>query len=998
VILVAAVALAPSAAGAQTLYTFDLPFTPASADVTDRAALYDDAAAVVSVQGIVNRDAPELYLIHYVNPDTGGRNVDELWLERLADPAIGGDLVAGRPRIAIPDVATLVETFASALRGAAIWDPRVPATVNAAFTAAGAEDLVVIRYDTSPGSLWSRLVASGILPAVVSLVGPAGEQIFVDDGGSSLVPGTARPTSQSAKADAYVWAAETYLRTGRSNPREIGYYIDAWWIDHGGTSDLRHANVTNRDYLVAQRGFLLDLQPLDSFPPIDDPGQPPGTDVGVLREMLGAARERAGGDPIAVHGFISWQFKYVGPDGNAVASEWALVREISPYLAYLDADAPSPSGMANASFFMHLPVSTAPPPQPRPTPEDLIGAGHLEGGLIFNPSFEDNDSWWHLETTNRAVYADFSRAHSGRRFLECNTRTLDGDRETSLFQDGPAPPAGTRIVLRAFVRSPTGVPVNGELVIWALGGDTESAVTPFTAGAEWAEVRVALVPLRSHSTVRAQIYLRTIDVNLDIDDVAFYAGDARDAAPVAPNTYVLWYMGDYDAAAWMYNFTPSTWDGPGRGTVPLAWGFDPELGDRIAPFFRHALATRTARDFFVGGDSGPGYINPSFLSPDRLTAWGRFGNAMYRRLDESITGFLLNPTAPLPTSAVAAYDIFSADGAIVMAPSTEFRTPGLIGNMPVLAMTSDLARGDIGTSVERVRSTTRDASGSPEFRAYRMVLETGAFMTDLSARVDDALPGRRLRFVDPFTFMELLRRHHGGSNDYRASWFPPVDRLVATAGAPLDIPLRVRNDGWDTWTAAGATPYRIAAHVAASIAPRTLPFDPAAYPVRRDVPADVPPGGEVSITLPLTAPGPGDWVVQADVVRELVTWFETQGDLPLQLQLHVCDADRTACDGVCVNTTSNPAHCGGCGVACPEGSGCVAGRCDSETVEPAEPVDGGTEDADGPDAQDAPDTGMEDGDPDGDAPGSSSGCTCSAAGSSPRAQWLPILLALAAAP
>jgi hypothetical protein len=35
----------------------------------------------------------------------------------------------------------------------------------------------------------------------------------------------------------------------------------------------------------------------------------------------------------------------------------------------------------------------------------------------------------------------------------------------------------------------------------------------------------------------------------------------------------------------------------------------------------------------------------------------------------------------------------------------------------------------------------------------------------------------------------------------------------------------------------------------------------------------------------------------------------------------------TCCDGACVDTGANPAHCGGCGFACPDGHSCVGGQC-----------------------------------------------------------------------
>jgi len=98
----------------------------------------------------------------------------------------------------------------------------------------------------------------------------------------------------------------------------------------------------------------------------------------------------------------------------------------------------------------------------------------------------------------------------------------------------------------------------------------------------------------------------------------------------------------------------------------------------------------------------------------------------------------------------------------------------------------------------------------------------------------------------------------------------------------------VCNDGWETWKASS---YRVGLHVASAPPdPNTLPFDAAGYPTRLSLPADVPPGSEASIDLDLPAPGAtGKWYVQADVVEEGVTWFETQGDIPMLLTVEVVD-------------------------------------------------------------------------------------------------------------
>jgi hypothetical protein len=52
--------------------------------------------------------------------------------------------------------------------------------------------------------------------------------------------------------------------------------------------------------------------------------------------------------------------------------------------------------------------------------------------------------------------------------------------------------------------------------------------------------------------------------------------------------------------------------------------------------------------------------------------------------------------------------------------------------------------------------------------------------------------------------------------------------------------------------------------------------------------ADLPPGGEVEMTLTVNAPQtPGEYTLQVDMVHEGVTWFKEKGGRPLELRVRV---------------------------------------------------------------------------------------------------------------
>lgn len=335
---------------------------------------WDEAHLVACLQGIVNRRSPRLYLDAIYD---GGRSIDRYWLDKLAAP---GAWLHGRHFEEVPNLQALVERFRQDVRGAVVWDPTVPATSNLASTVAGCEDLLPLRYDPDPRSLYSQMVLSGPrLPVKVWLLNPDGTSMFT---GKGTVPGTSRPSTGSAKADAYVWAIEHYLKPGRCSNRHLAYYIDGAWLANpkAGGSVWNHT-LTNHDYFVARRAFFFDLSPWDDEPATDDRSQPLGTDVALLKEILGTVYRNNGGKRMChIGGFVPWAFKYTDAAGGkheGVPSEWRFSEIISAYNAYLDADALGIGAMANASFYAHMPLNRRYPQRKPPTPAELRRQGFL---------------------------------------------------------------------------------------------------------------------------------------------------------------------------------------------------------------------------------------------------------------------------------------------------------------------------------------------------------------------------------------------------------------------------------------------------------------------------------------------------------------------------------------------------------------------------------------------------------------------------------------------
>lgn len=311
------------AAAAETpLHLYELP---RSVD----ARGWDEAMAVATVQGILNRSAPTLYVLAPTrDQEVAAPTRPQYWLDLLSRD---GAWLAGRPRAEIRSLDDLVKFAGGRLNGAIIWDPAVPATANVATTLAGVHDAVVL----SPELAAARL-AAWKLPVIADLRGRF----------------TGAETG-SAKNDAYRWAIREYLATGRCSSRYLALQHDAWNVRSRGQIDY----VVNRDRAVRERAFVFDLSPWGDETPADDRAQRLGLDLETYHLMLAEVERHARGQHLTeLAGFFVFN-KYSNWDGNVsrhepVPTEWETVRTISPYNVYQN----TATGDAyNQSLHIHAP-------------------------------------------------------------------------------------------------------------------------------------------------------------------------------------------------------------------------------------------------------------------------------------------------------------------------------------------------------------------------------------------------------------------------------------------------------------------------------------------------------------------------------------------------------------------------------------------------------------------------------------------------------------------
>jgi hypothetical protein len=110
---------------------------------------------------------------------------------------------------------------------------------------------------------------------------------------------------------------------------------------------------------------------------------------------------------------------------------------------------------------------------------------------------------------------------------------------------------------------------------------------------------------------------------------------------------------------------------------------------------------------------------------------------------------------------------------------------------------------------------------------------------------------------------------------------PPT---VMRPGEKADLRFKVKNLGDATWPAVGAKDFRYQVN----IGNRWILSGAPAEDNRAAMKADLPPGGEIEMTLTVNAPrSPGEYTLEIDMVHEGVTWFRERGGRPLQLRVRV---------------------------------------------------------------------------------------------------------------
>ncbi len=218
----------------------------------------------------------------------------------------------------------------------------------------------------------------------------------------------------------------------------------------------------------------------------------------------------------------------------------------------------------------------------------------------------------------------------------------------------------------------------------------------------------------------------------------------------SPDTnYVCFYMGDYDSSPWVSSRLPNLWNSSGRGTIPLAWGLDPDLSTRIPQAFDYYYETATKNDYFVSADNGTGYLNSIELPSQYIPYWVNYAQRLFKQFDLSIAGFVITGySSSLPQSLETDYTMFATNGVGVNTQGAQL----LVNNVPFVTV------HDLGTptpanptQVEQSLYTLFKGLGTGYVMFVRTVLANPATLASGVALLNKDYPNLHVKVIDPYT-------------------------------------------------------------------------------------------------------------------------------------------------------------------------------------------------------------------------------------------------------
>ncbi len=229
-------------------------------------------------------------------------------------------------------------------------------------------------------------------------------------------------------------------------------------------------------------------------------------------------------------------------------------------------------------------------------------------------------------------------------------------------------------------------------------------------------------------------------------------------------TYMLFYVGDYDSAAWTARFIPQWYKDPALGRLPLMWCFNPNLSDRIPMAFDFIYENYTDNDWFEAGDSGAGYNVPRLLYEPRIYsdlpcgALINIGHSRryFEKFDMSIIGFVINSVHPLDNRQMYDLAAFAKDGVA----ANNYGMPSVIvRGTPFTPHTCDIAaeHRDPKEAARQAVDWMNSAHPDRHFHIFRTILVSPTNHEKIYEEIRRLAPEKNIELLDPLTFFRYLK-------------------------------------------------------------------------------------------------------------------------------------------------------------------------------------------------------------------------------------------------
>ena len=256
--------------------------------------------------------------------------------------------------------------------------------------------------------------------------------------------------------------------------------------------------------------------------------------------------------------------------------------------------------------------------------------------------------------------------------------------------------------------------------------------------------------------------------------------------------YVCFYMGDYDSSPWVSSRLPALWGSSGRGSIPLAWGLDPDLSTRIPQAFNYYYETATKNDYFVGADNGTGYLNSIELPSEDVPYWADYAQRLFKQFDLSIAGFVITGySANLPSNLEAEYAKFAPNGVGVNTQGAE----SLVNGVPFVTV-HDLnsATPASAAQVEQSLYSLFKGLGTGYVFFVRTVLADPAILAAGVALLNKDYPSLHVKVIDPYTAFRYYKPITGIANPTQSGLIPMSFKMFQNYPNPFNPSTTIKYD------------------------------------------------------------------------------------------------------------------------------------------------------------------------------------------------------------